>query len=506
VKQQYTGPYTFDLTARTITLAGIEIPQERLALVVNATVGFVYHNIEHEPTAQVTISGGSTVIVFPRYKDCETHRDSDALSVFYDDGVDLGQLIKDESDETQALLPAEFDETQTLVSAFKEEFKDEIDYTQSVLETRLEAIDITLSNFQAEALAESNATQTFLSDTLRPVLDDFKAEAKIESDATQSLLNLKLAGLINGFLGIEHLVKYSAENGVDIDFTPGGYGPSEVVFSQGGVPVKTIYLTYDDRGDLIYISPFRFDADALAYFNAVEAGDSRVLEDRLKVAINDFVVGCKEDNIWDSLRTCFLFRGPRTIPGLMVALRGSNGTNNFFALSDYSRKTGLKGDGLTKYVALNRNNNLESQNSKHIAFWVSEVGVWSPGVNRAYLGGTTNNGHTLMRQVSATQVQARLNSAGITPDAALGTNTPGFLGVSRIDAAQVILQYGPNSVVIPSASQPPANAAMHLFSLGDGSSFSNGRIGFFSMGDSIDLPKLQARVTTLVDSISSMPL
>jgi hypothetical protein len=254
VKQQYTGPYSFDLAARTITLAGIEIPQERLALIVNSTVGFIYHNLEHEPTAQVTISGGDTTIVFPQYKDCETHRDSDALSIFYDDGVDLGQLIKDESDETQALLQAEFDETQTLVSAFKDEFKDEIDHTQSVLETRLESIDITLADFQAEALAESNATQNFLSDTLRPVLDDFKTEAKSESDATQTLLNLKLSGLINGFLGLDALAKYSAENGVEIDFTPGGYGPSQIVFSQGGTPIKTINLTYDARGALVLVS------------------------------------------------------------------------------------------------------------------------------------------------------------------------------------------------------------------------------------------------------------
>lgn len=325
MKQEYTGPYTFDVAARTITLAGIEVPQERLALVVNSTVGFIYHNIEHEPTAQVSIvpstvggilsavgydaidsfngdyalfqggldKGGvvnivggvitvvnpgngysagfansvggtrfvididpsfNTVIVFPPYKDCENHQNTDALSIFYDDGVDLGQLIKDESDETQALLQAEFDEMQTLVSAFKEEFKDEIDHTQSVLETRLESIDITLADFQAEALAESNATQNFLSDTLRPVLDDFKTEAKSEADATQTLLNLKLAGLIHGFLGLEAIAKYSAENGVEIDFTSGGYGPSQIVFSQGGTPIKTINLTYDARGALVLVS------------------------------------------------------------------------------------------------------------------------------------------------------------------------------------------------------------------------------------------------------------
>jgi hypothetical protein len=311
VKQQYTGPYSFDLAARTITLAGIEIPQERLALIVNATVGFVYHNIEHEPTAQVTISGGDTTIVFPRYKDCETHRDTDALSIFYDDGVDLGQLIKDESDETQALLQTEFDETQTAIVDFRTEAKAESDETQALLQAEFNETQTALADFRAEVKSESdetqallqaefNETQTALSDFqaevkseadetqtlletesnetqaaianfrtevksesddsqvllmgLQTTITDFKAEAKNESDETQALLNLKLAGLINGFLGLDAIAKYSAENGVEIDFTPGGYGPSQIVFSQGGTPIKTINLTYDARGALVLVS------------------------------------------------------------------------------------------------------------------------------------------------------------------------------------------------------------------------------------------------------------
>lgn len=382
MKQQYTGPYTFDVAARTITLAGIEIPQERLALIVNSTVGFIYHNLEHEPTAQVTISGGNTIIVFPQYKDCETHRDSDALSIFYDDGVDLGQLIKDESDETQALLQAEFDETQTALSDFRAEVKAESDETQALLQAEFDetqaaivsttggilsavgydAIDsfngdyaiyqggldkggvinivggvitvvtpgrgysagfansvggtrfvveidpsafrmkvkaefdqtqtllqtefdetqtavsnfktdlksesdetqallraefdetqATISNFRTEVKSESDQTQGLLTE-IQTTFSEFKTEAKVESDETQTLLNLKLAGLINGFLGIEHLVKYSAENGVEIDFTPGGYGPSQIVFSQGGAALKTINLIYDARGALVLVS------------------------------------------------------------------------------------------------------------------------------------------------------------------------------------------------------------------------------------------------------------
>jgi len=386
VKQQYKGSYLFNVATRTITLAGIELSQDRLALIVNSTVGFIYHNLEHEPTAQVTISGGNTIIVFPQYKDCETHRDSDALSIFYDDGIDLGQLIKDESDETQALLQTEFDETQTAISNFRTEVKAESDETQALLQAEFDetqaaivsptggilsavgydAIDsfngdyaiyqggldkggvlnivggvitvvnpgngysagfansvggtrfvveidpsafrmkvkaefdqtqtllqnefdetqtaisgfrtevkaesdetqsllnaefnetqTAISGFRTEVKAESDATQTLLQtefDQTQTAISGFRTEVKAESDATQALLNLKLAGLINGFLGIEHIVKYSAENGVEIDFTPGGYGPSQIVFSKGGGVTMTIFLHYDNEGHLILVT------------------------------------------------------------------------------------------------------------------------------------------------------------------------------------------------------------------------------------------------------------
>ena len=143
-------------------MLGIEVPPERVLLVVNSTVGFVYHNFAIEPNGDISISGGNTIIVFPPYKDCDTHRNTDALSIFYDDGVDLGKLIKDESDQTQALVQAEFNETQTLLTAFKEEVKAEFDETQDIIEPHLESIDTVLTAFKAEAKTESDATQVIL--------------------------------------------------------------------------------------------------------------------------------------------------------------------------------------------------------------------------------------------------------------------------------------------------------------------------------------------------------
>ena len=229
MKQQFTGSYSLDVASRTIVLSGIEIPQARLAVVINSTAGFVYHNIEHDPTATVTTFGGDTTIVFPAYKDCEAHQNSDALSIFYDDGVDLGQLIKDESDQTQGIL--------------------------SSIEAELEEANATLTAFKAEAKAESDETQGLLSGIqtglqgINAAIPLFQGEVKTESDELQALLGEKLPDFINGRVPTEDLNLFEPPNGADVSYVPGGYGPSQIIFSKGGVALKTLNLTYGTSGD-----------------------------------------------------------------------------------------------------------------------------------------------------------------------------------------------------------------------------------------------------------------
>jgi hypothetical protein len=110
MKQQFKGSITLDIAARTVTLHDIQLTPDRVLLVVNATVGYVYHNFSIDDPAVITTVvrapststvwpnmtvGTDTVIHFADYKDCDTHQNTDAVSVFYEDGVDLGKLIKD---------------------------------------------------------------------------------------------------------------------------------------------------------------------------------------------------------------------------------------------------------------------------------------------------------------------------------------------------------------------------------------------------------------------------
>ena len=191
MKQQFTGPISLDVAARTVTLHGIALPAERVLLAVNSTVGFIYHIHEHKP-ANISIDPSfSTVIHFADYKDCDTHQDSDAVSVFYEDGVDLGEFIRAESDQTQTLLQTEFDQTQADLVAFRTEVKAESDQTQTLLQTEFDQTQTDLAAFRAEVKAESDQTQTLLQtefDQTQADLVAFRTEVKAESDQTQTLL------------------------------------------------------------------------------------------------------------------------------------------------------------------------------------------------------------------------------------------------------------------------------------------------------------------------------
>jgi hypothetical protein len=114
------------------------------------------------------------------------------------------------------------------------------------------------------------------------------------------------------------------------------------------------------------------DADAASYIIAVQTADTEPLELGVKLAINDFVTGCKSDGIWDAIKASCIMAGARTLAGALVPLKGAAPTNFNFVSGDYDRKTGLVGDGATKYLDSNRAGNADPQNSKHMSVFYEE--------------------------------------------------------------------------------------------------------------------------------------
>jgi hypothetical protein len=256
-----------------------------------------------------------------------------------------------------------------------------------------------------------------------------------------------------------------------------------------------------------------YDPDAFAYFTAVEAADGQALEGSVKDAYNAFVVGCKSDGIWTAIKASCILAGARTLSGALVPLVGTAPTNFNFVSGDYNRETGLVGNGSSKYLNSNRNNNADPQNSKHISTYVSTAptsgnGAAANGYPVSIGAGTGFTGASEMFRDpdNATTGGTRSNCATVSSITGAGTAT-GLLATSRSSSSNYVARFLSSSQTITQASEAPFNGNIGIFRAGSGSAveytYHNGRIAFYSIGESLDLALLDTRVTALIDAIAA---
>jgi hypothetical protein len=243
-----------------------------------------------------------------------------------------------------------------------------------------------------------------------------------------------------------------------------------------------------------------FDADALAYIAAVEFADNAALEPVVKTAINNFVVGCKADGNWEPIKASCLLAGARTLDGALVPLRGSAPTKFSFASGDYSRTTGLKGDGSTKYLDSNRNNNADPQNSKHIAVWIHSIP--NAGI-QAFIGTGGLAGGSHLR-ITATSTTIRCNSNTLLTFSGSLVSAPSLLGVSRGASNSIDTRFNGASSSSSIDSATPQNASIEIFRRSVEPT--SARIAFYSIGESVDLAKLDTALTAYMAAIAAAGL
>jgi len=233
------------------------------------------------------------------------------------------------------------------------------------------------------------------------------------------------------------------------------------------------------------------DADAIAYVNAVEAADGQLLEFGVGKAINDFVVGCKLDNNWSAIKASCILAGARTLAGALVPLVGTAPTNFNFVSGDYNRKTGLVGNGSTKYLDSNRNNNADPQNNQHLSVFASSSG--GGGVTAGWVGCSSGAGSSGLGFGIA---RSRNSSNNTTASGATG-----FRGLSRSEGTIFLGRASGTTSTLNRSSQPPLDSTITVF-LGNGV-YGDPRLAFYSIGESLDLALLDARVTALVNVLAA---
>ncbi len=257
---------------------------------------------------------------------------------------------------------------------------------------------------------------------------------------------------------------------------------------------------------IFYINSYQYasggglDADASQYINNVEAQDSQQLESGVRTAINDFVVGCKSDGIWNAIKASCILAGARTLDGALVPLTGSAPTNNNFVGADYDRETGLKGDGSTKWLDANRAGNADPFSDYHVSTYINQRQsiYFAPLVSsRLPNSGADSTQIIDMAVPRSFQFIDRGNNTIIK-----NTTGVGFVGMSHLSGTFTMRYVG--STVSASQTAVSINSSnWNVFARGQGLQLADARLSFYSIGESLDLAKLDTRVSNLMTAIGA---
>jgi len=259
-------------------------------------------------------------------------------------------------------------------------------------------------------------------------------------------------------------------------------------------------------GKLILAKDYPADADVKAYVAAVEAADEAdtpgigALELDVVKAYDNFILGCKHDGIWDAIKASCILAGARTLSGALVPLAGTAPTKFGTAANwNYNRKTGLQGDGSTNYLDSNRNNNADPQNSNHNSVYVSTA--QSPGNTGFYIDSGSNGTGANNFGRSAVSGNLFLRNRCDTGTTIASGAAIGFMGHSRNQSNQYVFRVTGSNTTVNIASQLPANGTLTLFART--LFYSDARIAFYSIGESLDLALLDTRVSTLISDLGA---
>jgi hypothetical protein len=214
-------------------------------------------------------------------------------------------------------------------------------------------------------------------------------------------------------------------------------------------------------------------------------------------AFDAFIKGCKDDGNWNAIKTGCVMAGWDGLTGALTPLKDGAPTNFNFVSSDYNRETGLKGNGTTKYLVSNRNNNADPQDNKHLAIYLNELPT---GINAPYIGSGTQSGGSQLARVLSGTFTTRINSGS---GSNIALESVGFIGSSRSSSTTINSRIGGITSSISNASATPATEDIRVFSRLSPLDYSTQRASFYSIGESVDLEKLDSRVTTLMSNIAT---
>jgi len=252
----------------------------------------------------------------------------------------------------------------------------------------------------------------------------------------------------------------------------------------------------------ITIEDNSLDVDARQYIINVEEQDGQSLEIGVRTAINDFVVGCKSDGIWDAIKASCILAGARTLDGALVPLVGGaptkNGTEGGW---NYNRETGLQGNGTDNYLDSNRANNADPPDSAHVSVRVSSQGSGAFIVS----GDSVSQGRNAIDDTGFTaRFSCRSFATYSQPGTRIFANT--LAAVSRSTDSSFVVRTNNSTITQNTSSNTPDSFNTLIFARRNSGvidNFGNPRLAFYSIGESLDLAALDTRVSNLITAIGA---
>lgn len=249
-----------------------------------------------------------------------------------------------------------------------------------------------------------------------------------------------------------------------------------------------------------------FDADAGRYIDAVEAADGQRLETQVAAAVNAFVLGCKADNIWDSLLDCCLLCGARTLAGALVPIKGLAPVNYNVVSADYARggaTPGIKGNASTKRLDSQRAMNSLSPTNCHLSVFVTDIGTL--GSTAQYIGTTT------LALLYAGNRKIRARVAVSVNDSVNDLRAVGFIGGSRSGPSTHFVRGNKINETITANAGAFTSTTLAVMARTQDGNFaptfdipSDGRIAAYTTGTAVNLMALEFRLSQYIRDLGQV--
>jgi len=249
--------------------------------------------------------------------------------------------------------------------------------------------------------------------------------------------------------------------------------------------------------------PLPTDADALDYLARVKAADGAGVEVGVAVAVDAFFKELKATpGLFSAIKASCILCGARTLAGALVPLAGTAPTNNNFVAADYNRETGLIGNGSTKYLDSNSTGTSGGQDDAHFSVFCTVLPT-SSGMN--YIGRLVLGSAVAQSQTSGSNSFTALNDTTVASTLAT-PSANSLIGASRDSSTSFVHVSGDATEVKASTSQSQSGANdFYVFSRNYAPSpqYSDARLAFYSIGESLDLEALGDAVSVLVTAIGA---